>query len=63
VALAGIFPERFNNKTNGVTPRRWLRLCNAPLAQAISDAIGEEWVTDLSQLSEAESTCGGCNFP
>ena len=33
--LAMIFPERFNNKTNGVTPRRWLRLCNAPLANAI----------------------------
>jgi glycogen phosphorylase len=49
--LALIFPERFNNKTNGVTPRRWLRLCNEPLARAITEAIGEDWVTDLSQLS------------
>jgi starch phosphorylase len=49
--LAEIFPERFNNKTNGITPRRWLRLCNAPLARTISEAIGEEWITDLSQLS------------
>jgi len=49
--LATIFPERFNNKTNGVTPRRWLRLCNAPLAQAITQAIGDGWITDLSQLS------------
>jgi starch phosphorylase len=49
--LAEIFPERFNNKTNGVTPRRWLRLCNAPLARAISDAIGDNWITDLGELS------------
>jgi starch phosphorylase len=49
--LATIFPERFNNKTNGVTPRRWLRLCNPLLSQAITQAIGDGWVTDLSQLS------------
>jgi glycogen phosphorylase len=49
--LADIFPERFNNKTNGVTPRRWLRLCNLPLARTITEAIGEEWITDLGQLS------------
>jgi glycogen phosphorylase len=49
--LADIFPERFNNKTNGVTPRRWLRLCNLPLARTITEAIGEEWITDLDQLS------------
>jgi glucan phosphorylase len=39
--LAGIFPERFNNKTNGVTPRRWLLLSNPALADAITSAIGE----------------------
>ena len=50
--LAEMFPERFNNKTNGVTPRRWLLLANPTLAQAISDAIGEGWITDLSQLSK-----------
>jgi len=49
--LAEVFPERFNNKTNGVTPRRWLRLCNAPLARAITGAIGDGWITDLSQLA------------
>jgi glycogen phosphorylase len=49
--LAEIFPERFNNKTNGVTPRRWLRLCNAPLARTITEAIGDEWITDLGQLA------------
>ncbi len=50
--LAEIFPERFNNKTNGVTPRRWLLMSNPALAHVISDAIGDGWVTDLSQLSK-----------
>jgi len=49
--LAELFPERFNNKTNGVTPRRWLLLANPPLARTITDAIGEEWISDLSHLS------------
>ena len=48
--LAEIFPERFSNKTNGVTPRRWLLLSNPPLARAITRAIGDDWITDLSQL-------------
>jgi starch phosphorylase len=48
--LANIFPERFSNKTNGVTPRRWLLLSNPSLARIISDAIGDDWITDLSQL-------------
>jgi len=48
--LAELFPERFNNKTNGVTPRRWLRLGNPWLSRVISGAIGDEWITDLSQL-------------
>ena len=49
--LAEMFPERFNNKTNGVTPRRWLLTCNPGLAQLISEAIGDRWITDLSQLA------------
>jgi starch phosphorylase len=49
--LAEFFPERFNNKTNGVTPRRWLLLANPALARTLTDAIGEGWITDLSQLS------------
>jgi starch phosphorylase len=49
--LAEMFPERFNNKTNGVTPRRWLLTCNPGLAQLISDAIGDGWITDLRQLA------------
>jgi len=48
--LAEMFPERFNNKTNGVTPRRWLLLANPALAQTITDAIGDAWISDLDQL-------------
>ncbi|RPH78244.1 MAG: glycogen/starch/alpha-glucan family phosphorylase, partial [Candidatus Rokuibacteriota bacterium] len=48
--LAELFPERFNNKTNGVTPRRWLLLANPALAGAITGAIGDGWITELGQL-------------
>jgi starch phosphorylase len=48
--LANLFPERFSNKTNGVTPRRWLLLSNPSLANIITDAIGKGWITDLGQL-------------
>jgi starch phosphorylase len=50
--FAETFPERFNNKTNGVTPRRWLRLANPALSAAISRAIGDEWITNLQELRE-----------
>jgi glycogen phosphorylase len=60
--LAHIFPQRFNNKTNGVTPRRWLRLCNAPLANAISEAIGDEWISDLSQLARLKPLAEDAGF-
>jgi len=50
--LAEMFPERFNNKTNGVTPRRWLLEANPALARAITQVIGERWTTDLSQLNK-----------
>jgi starch phosphorylase len=46
-----LWPEKFNNKTNGVTQRRWLAGCNRPLSRLITDTIGEGWVTDLNQLS------------
>jgi len=46
-----IYPERFNNKTNGITQRRWLLLCNPRLAELISQRIGEGWVTRLDELS------------
>ncbi len=48
--LAELYPERFNNKTNGVTPRRWLRLCNPSLSAVVTAAIGDGWVRDLSEL-------------
>ena len=48
--FAEMYPQRFNNKTNGVTPRRWLQQCNPDLAKLITEVIGEGWVTDLTQL-------------
>ncbi len=45
-----LWPEKFNNKTNGVTQRRWLAYCNPGLRQLISDSIGEGWISDLDQL-------------
>src|SRR5208337_1485783 len=50
--LAEMFPERFNNKTNGVTPRRWLLLANPALAGTITGAIGDGWATDLGRLNK-----------
>jgi glycogen phosphorylase len=50
--FAEMFTDRFNNKTNGVTPRRWLRLANPALASLITEAIGDGWVTDLGELSK-----------
>lgn len=48
------FPERFNNKTNGVTQRRWLLKANTPLADWITQKIGNEWITDLNHLRKLE---------
>ncbi len=48
--FAELFPERFNNKTNGITPRRWLLLANPALAGAITEAIGDGWIADAAQL-------------
>ena len=56
--LAEMFPERFNNKTNGVTPRRWLLQANPGLASAITEAIGEGWITDLRELSKLKPLAG-----
>jgi starch phosphorylase len=60
--LAEMFPERFNNKTNGVTPRRWLLLANPALAGTITEAIGEGWIRDLDQLSELKPLAGDKSF-
>jgi starch phosphorylase len=48
--FALMFPERFNNKTNGVTPRRWLLLANPELSSLFTEALGEGWVTDLDRI-------------
>jgi len=56
--LAEMFPERFSNKTNGVTPRRWLLEANPALSNAIREAIGDKWITDLGQLSNLKSLAG-----
>lgn len=47
-----LWPHKFNNKTNGVTPRRWLAGCNPELAEFITETIGDGWITDLSELEK-----------
>jgi glycogen phosphorylase len=49
------WPAKFNNKTNGITQRRWLLKANPPLARLITDAIGDGWITDLDQLRNLEA--------
>jgi starch phosphorylase len=49
-----LWPERFNNKTNGITPRRWLIQANPLLARLITRTIGDGWITDLEKLRELE---------
>src|SRR5271166_6003812 len=60
--LAEMFPERFNNKTNGVTPRRWLLLANPALAGTITAAIGDGWVTDLGQVERLRPLADEASF-
>ena len=60
--LAEMYPERFNNKTNGVTQRRWLRLANPALSAAIADGIGDRWITDLSELARLKPLAGDAGY-
>jgi len=60
--LAEMFPERFNNKTNGVTPRRWLLQANPALSNAITQVIGDHWITDLGQLNQLKPFAGDHSF-
>jgi glycogen phosphorylase len=60
--FAEMFPERFNNKTNGVTPRRWLLLANPALAATITGAIGDGWISDLGQLSALKRLADDSSF-
>lgn len=50
-----IYPDRFQNKTNGITPRRWLGLCNEELSALITEKIGSGWITNLSELKKLEN--------
>lgn len=47
-----MFPEKFNNKTNGVTQRRWMAWCNPGIRKLINETIGDEWIADLTQLQK-----------
>ncbi|KAG5884086.1 hypothetical protein JTB14_027769 [Gonioctena quinquepunctata] len=55
-------PEKFQNKTNGITPRRWLLLCNPGLSDLISDKIGEDWTVHLDQLQKLKKWAKDPNF-
>jgi starch phosphorylase len=56
------FPDKFNNKTNGITPRRWLKLCNPDLSKLITDTIGDKWVTDLFELKKLNKYADNKDF-
>jgi glycogen phosphorylase len=57
-----VYPERFNNKTNGITQRRWLALANMELSGFITDHIGSSWITDLDRLKELEKYANDKNI-
>lgn len=57
-----LWPHKFNNKTNGVTPRRWLAMCNPGLDALLKEYIGDGWVNDLSQLSRLEPYADDASF-
>jgi starch phosphorylase len=58
----GLYPNKFNNKTNGITPRRWLLKCNSRLASLITEAIGPAWITDLERLRDLEGFRDDASF-
>lgn len=60
--FANLFPDRFNNKTNGVTPRRWLLLANPDLATLLTHAVGDDWITDLNVLRKADALAVDAGF-
>ncbi len=57
-----LWPEKFNNKTNGITQRRWLLICNPGLSELIDGTIGNEWVTDLYRLKALEPYADDAGF-
>ncbi len=60
--FADLWPEKFNNKTNGVTPRRFVRLANPRLSELITETIGDGWLRDLERLRELEPYAGDPHF-
>ena len=60
--FARVFPQRFNNKTNGITPRRWLAQANPPLAALVDSRIGRDWRRDLNQLGGLRSLVEDAGF-
>jgi starch phosphorylase len=57
-----MWPAKFNNKTNGITPRRWMRVANPSLAELITETIGEGWLKDLDRLRDLEKVAGDPEF-
>jgi len=60
--FAELWPEKFNNKTNGVTQRRWLAACNPTLSRLISSRIGDAWITELTELQQLATFAGDDTF-
>lgn len=60
--FAELFGERFNNKTNGITQRRWLLSANPPLAELITETIGNGWITDFRQIKKLKSFADDPDF-
>jgi len=57
-----IWPDRFNNKTNGVTQRRWLAHCNPGLRDLLNESIGDQWQRDLQHIKKVEEFCDNAAF-
>jgi len=57
-----LWPDRFNNKTNGVTQRRWMAACNPGLTRLLCDSIGDGWITDLDQLTKLRQCVDDADF-
>lgn len=60
--FANLFPNKFTNVTNGITPRRWLRQCNPGLADLITEQIGDGWLRDLEELKQLEPLAEDTSF-
>jgi len=57
-----LYPDRFQNKTNGITPRRWLKTCNPDLSALFDETIGADWVTDLDRLQKVADYAEDSSF-